>query len=276
MPHPLTGHAAPSMVRRHAALAVIVLALAVAAFHWPAFLRALGIAGGAAVALHVGLALAVFLALSASLHRHGKGASAGSTIHSPRIYDVGAWFYTSGRESRLRQRILDVAGVVEGARMLDVCSGTGTLALAAADRVGPSGSVNGVDASAEMVGHAREKAHGRNVRFEVAGAQTLPFADKSFDVVTCTLGMHHLPAQDRPSVLAEMHRVLAPGGRLVVVDFAPVRGLARLHPIALMHGVAGTTILEETRDAMTRVGFGEMEANAMGFAGLGYVRARRV
>ena len=275
MPHHLTGHAAPSRARRHAVLAFGLVALAVAAFQWPPLLRALGIAGGAAIVFHLGLGIAVFLALSASLHRHGRGASAGSTIHSPRLYDLGAWFYTSGREARLRQRILDVADVVEGERMLDVCCGTGTLALAAADRVGPSGSVHGVDASAEMIGRARDKSLGRNVSFQVAGAQTLPFADKSFDVVTCTLGMHHLPEQDRPSVLAEMQRILAPGGRLVIVDFAPVQGLARLHPIALMHGLAGPTILEETRDAMTRAGFEEVEGNALGFAGLGYVRARR-
>ena len=101
----------------------------------------------------------------------------------------------------MRERTLDLAGIAPGERVLDVCCGTGTLALAARRRVGATGSVHAVDASEEMVSRARSKStrRGLPVAFETAVAQSLPFSDATFDVVLCTLALHHLPEDARAS-----------------------------------------------------------------------------
>ena len=90
----------------------------------------------------------------------------------------------------MRERTLDLAGVTAGERVLDVCCGTGTLALAAKQRVGfRTGRFTGSDASKEMIVHAKAKAARRDaaVAFDVAAAQSLPFPDATFDVVFCSL-----------------------------------------------------------------------------------------
>jgi ubiquinone/menaquinone biosynthesis C-methylase UbiE len=100
--------------------------------------------------------------------------------------------------------------------------------LAAA--AGPSGHVAGVDPSAAAVGYAQRRASGSTMTFTVGVAQQLNLPDASFDAVTCTLALHHVPARQRSAALAEMYRVTKPGGRLFVADFDPARpGLMR-HP----------------------------------------------
>lgn len=66
--------------------------------------------------------------------------------------------------------------------------------------------------------------------FAVGVAQDLPLPDSSFDVVTCTLAMHHVPARKRQAAFREMYRVTKPGGRLLVADFDPARRPVPLHP----------------------------------------------
>jgi len=83
---------------------------------------------------------------------------AGAILHSARLYDALVWFALRGRERQLRQRLLDLSGVRSGESVLDVGCGTGTLAILAKQIVGPSGTVCGVDASAEMLARARSKA----------------------------------------------------------------------------------------------------------------------
>ena len=151
-------------------------------------------------------------------------------------YDRLAWLLTLGRERTLRERMVDVAGVAAGDTVLDVGCGTGALALVAGRRVGATGMVHGVDASPEMIAHAtrRTAAAGLPVAFQVAPAQALPFPDAHFDVVLCTLVLHHLPGPSRERSVREMRRVLRPGGRVLAVDFgAPSRRggtvFSRLH-----------------------------------------------
>jgi ubiquinone/menaquinone biosynthesis C-methylase UbiE len=163
-----------------------------------------------------------------SFIRHGtKRAETASVqdgilLHAPRHYDFQVWLATGGKERRLRETILDRARLVAGEAVLDVGCGTGTLAVAARRRLGPSGKVVGVDASAEMVAAAGAKARKAGVQIEVeqGSAQALPFPDDSFDLVTSTLMLHHIPKPARPGAAAEMLRVLKPGGRALVVDFA--------------------------------------------------------
>ena len=232
---------------------------------------------GVAVVLHAGIVLAASGILVAALRSRPRQAAPdglGTTLHSPRLYDWMAAAYTFGRESRLRERTLDTAGVASGQSILDVGCGTGTLALAAKRRVGVDGVVGGVDASPEMVTRARTKAarSGLGATFEIAAAQSLPFADGSFDVVLCSLAFHHLPNDARGPALAEMRRVLKPGGRALVVEFSRQQGLSTLlNPVALIHARENPRMLDEAEELMRRSGFQSVVSGPLGFGGLGYV-----
>ena len=150
-------------------------------------------------------------------------------------YDLLITLLTLGREGALREKMLDLAKVTPGESMLDVGCGTGTLAIAAKRRVG-AGSVRGIDASAEMIARAREKASRANVdvAFEVASAEALPFSDRQFDVVASTVVLHHLRRAAREACVREIRRVLKTGGRLLVVDFG-VKGAGHRGPLAHFH-----------------------------------------
>jgi len=136
-------------------------------------------------------------------------------------YDLLIKLVTLGREGAMRERMLDLSRVTSGESVLDVGCGTGTLAIAAKRRVGDAGTVDGVDASAEMVERARKKA--KRARsgavFRMALAESLPFETGHFDVVLSTVMLHHLPRAVRAQAIQEMRRVLKPGGRLLIVDF---------------------------------------------------------
>jgi SAM-dependent methyltransferase len=106
-----------------------------------------------------------------------------------------------------------------GARVLDLGSGAGTDSLVAAQMVGAEGSVTGIDMTPEMLAKARAAAAemgATNVEFVEAEAERLPFADESFDVVISNGVIDLIP--DKDAVFAELHRVLAPGGRIQIAD----------------------------------------------------------
>lgn len=149
-------------------------------------------------------------------------ATTGAVVHWAARYDLVVWLLTLGRERRFRERLLAPARLQAGESVLDVGCGTGTLAIAAKRRVGSTGAVYGVDASPAMIDRARKKAKKArsDVTFENGLAESLTFPDGRFDVVLSTVMLHHLPRQVREQSVREMRRVLRPGGRLLVVDFA--------------------------------------------------------
>jgi demethylmenaquinone methyltransferase / 2-methoxy-6-polyprenyl-1,4-benzoquinol methylase len=133
-------------------------------------------------------------------------------------YDAMNSVMTAGLHHRWRRRAATRAELGAGDAALDVCCGTGDLALELAREVGPAGSIVACDFSEQMLELARTKAAdaGAEVRFEWADALALPYTDATFDAVTVGFGVRNLADLDRG--LAEMARVLRPGGRLVILE----------------------------------------------------------
>ena len=134
-------------------------------------------------------------------------------------YDLLNSLMTAGLHHSWRQRAADRAELRPGDAALDVCCGTGDLALELASRVSSDGRVVGCDFSEPMLDLAREKAAERGesgVRFEWADALSLPYDAERFDAVTVGFGVRNLSNLDRG--VSEMARVLRPGGRLVILE----------------------------------------------------------
>jgi demethylmenaquinone methyltransferase/2-methoxy-6-polyprenyl-1,4-benzoquinol methylase len=134
-------------------------------------------------------------------------------------YDALNSVMTAGLHHRWRERAAGRAELKPGDSALDVCCGTGDLALELSSRVAPGGHVVGCDFSEPMLDLAREKAASRQaqgVRFEWADALQMPYDGERFDAVTVGFGVRNLADLDRG--LREMARVLKPGGRLVILE----------------------------------------------------------
>ena len=130
------------------------------------------------------------------------------------FYDLMNSVMTAGLHHRWRSRAADLAAVGPGDRALDVATGTGDLALELARRVAPGGEVVGSDFSEGMLARAREKSAA--VRWEWADAMALPYEDGAFAAATVGFGARNFGDLERG--LAEMARVVRPGGRVVVLE----------------------------------------------------------
>jgi ubiquinone/menaquinone biosynthesis C-methylase UbiE len=121
--------------------------------------------------------------------------------------------------------LLRIAALQPGERVVDVACGTGVIARLAAEQVGPSGSVTGVDVAPEMIDVARRvsPSASSSIEWHVSDAVTLPLPDNSHDVVLCQLGLMFM--EDRTAAVSEMRRVLRTGGRVVVNTPGPIQPL---------------------------------------------------
>jgi ubiquinone/menaquinone biosynthesis C-methylase UbiE len=148
-------------------------------------------------------------------------------------------------------RVVELAALRPGLRVLDVACGTGLVARLAAEAVGVSGRVTALDLNPGMLAVASElpAVEGAPIEWVEGNAQALPFAEATFDVVCCQLGLQFFP--DREGALREMRRVLVPGGRAVVMVW---REIDRSPGFAVLAAALGRTISSDA-EALMRAPF---------------------
>jgi ubiquinone/menaquinone biosynthesis C-methylase UbiE len=139
----------------------------------------------------------------------------------------------------LAERLVSEANLRPGDRVLDVACGTGIVARLAAERVGASGSVAGLDVNAGMLSVARSIAAAADapIRWYETTAESIPLADDTFDVVFCQLGLMFM--EDKDAAVREMRRVAVSGGRLLVTMPTPTPFFDVLHAAFEHHLPAG-------------------------------------
>jgi ubiquinone/menaquinone biosynthesis C-methylase UbiE len=193
-------------------------------------------------------------------------------VHWAARYDLLVWLMVFGRERRFREKLLEPARLQTGESVLDVGCGTGSLAMVAKRRVGPTGTVAGIDASKEMIARAKRKAEKArlDIAFEIASADSLPVRDASFDVALCTVTLHHLPRSIRTGAVREMGRVLRPGGRMLLVDFSFKRHRTLAGHLHRHSAVKPNELLAITGDA----GMDVVESGSLGMWDLHFVLAQ--
>jgi ubiquinone/menaquinone biosynthesis C-methylase UbiE len=222
-------------------------------------------------------------------HRHSSVGEAsaketgGLILNLGWRYDLMIWFCDTflfrGKLRELRLRTANLASIQPGEQVLDVGCGTGTLAMEVKPRVGATGRVVGVDPGPQQIACARSKAARRNVpiEFQIGVIEQLAFPDQTFDVVLSTLMMHHLPDDLKRQGLAEIARVLKPGGRLVIADFKHQK--ERQGQALRFH--AGGSAIQDLAALLKEAGFSQVETEEMrpprfsAFPGVGFVRAHK-
>jgi demethylmenaquinone methyltransferase / 2-methoxy-6-polyprenyl-1,4-benzoquinol methylase len=140
-------------------------------------------------------------------------------------YDLITRILSFGLDRRWKVRLIDLAEVKPGSRLLDLACGTGDLTFEGARR---GAAAVGLDITSGMIELARVKPGGARVSWLVGDMAALPIADGSFDIVTTGYGLRN--TSDLSGALTDIHRVLRPGGMLCSLDFdrperAPVRGV---------------------------------------------------
>lgn len=184
-------------------------------------------------------------------------------------------YYDAGWRQQLRpaqDRLLEMAALRSGERLLDVACGTGLVTVPAARAVAPEGQVVAIDLSDGMLEEARAVAREfgvSNVTFEVMDAEDLDLPDASFDVALCSLGLMYPPNPEQ--AIREMYRVLAPGGRVV----ASVWGQRDRCGWAGIFPVVDARVQSDVCPLFFRLGTGDALASAFTEAGFKDVVADR-
>jgi demethylmenaquinone methyltransferase/2-methoxy-6-polyprenyl-1,4-benzoquinol methylase len=162
-------------------------------------------------------------------------------------YDLITRVLSFGQDQRWKRRLLALAEIGSGSAVLDLACGTGDLSFAAAAR---GADVVGIDITPEMLVLARARDDGARVRLAAGDMTALPLPDARFDVITTGYGLRNVP--DLAAALAEIHRVLRPGGRLCSLDFdRPEPRLTRAVYLSYLTAVGGALGWLLHRDADT-------------------------
>jgi ubiquinone/menaquinone biosynthesis C-methylase UbiE len=186
-------------------------------------------------------------------------------------YDSYMKKVTFGREHVLREETVDLAQVKAGDCVLEIGCGTGTLTLAAKRKAGAAGKAFGIDVIPGMIELSQRKAAEANedITFQLGSIDDIPFPANQFDVVMCSFMIFHMPETVRRKGIAEIHRVLKPQGRLLVLDMAlPSQPLPRAIAKMLFGGMLEHE-LQELRPLMEASGFSNIEIAPAKFRVLG-------
>ena len=156
-------------------------------------------------------------------------------------YDLNNTLLSLGLHHAWKREAVRLSGAAEGDTVLDLCTGTGDLAVLLARQVGPKGQVIGLDLNDRMLDYGRKKIEqlrpNGNITLLQGNAESLQFCDRTFQVVTVAFGIRNVA--DIPAALREMFRVLKPGGRAVCLEFsrptnAPLRKLYDLYSFTIL------------------------------------------
>jgi ubiquinone/menaquinone biosynthesis C-methylase UbiE len=218
----------------------------------------------------------------AGLHSHGLRGShsaqtKGRVISWSHGYDPLVKVLTMGRDGAMRDAVIRAAGISTGSTVLDVGCGTGDLTIRAKRRAGREGQVYGIDPAEEMIANARRKAAaaGTEVNFQIGVIEALAFEAETFDAVLSSLMFHHLPSSLKVRGLAEIYRVLKPGGVLLVADMRRPTGVSgAVFKHLMMHGSLETGT-EDLVPLMRHAGYTEFKTGHLNLPMLGFVRAVR-
>ena len=199
----------------------------------------------------------------------------GRLIRWAPYYDLAVNLLTLGQAWRLRKLTIEQALIHPGDHVLDVGCGTGDVTLPAKVRAGSEGHVYGIDPAPEMIAAARAKAErqGLEIDFRVGVIESLPLPDASLDVVTASMMIHHLPDDLKVRGLAEIYRVLKPGGHVLIFDFMrPTKSFLNrfLISLTLHHGL--NFGIEDLPKMLKAAGFTQAEKLDEKFLFFGFVR----
>jgi ubiquinone/menaquinone biosynthesis C-methylase UbiE len=138
------------------------------------------------------------------------------------VYDRLFGAFMGKAHEAFRGRILELAALQSGERVLDAGCGTGLTALRIAARH-PGCAVHGIDISPKMIAAARRNSEEKGLAadFRVGSITALPYPDASFDAVITNIMFHHLDLEEKRKAVSEVARVLVPGGRYISAEFGP-------------------------------------------------------